>query len=189
MFNPTKISGQHQQEMMKKQFNISTSKQSELRRIAAKSSDKSLRFWGQKLGKSTMTPSQLRETLKKLAEEAKLSSIKHVDSRVKAFVVAKKRSEQDKIAKEQQEKLKQRSIAYRKWQRSKEVRGSIREEMERIEKERLSQDSKDNINQEREDKNSNKPVISASALSTEKTEDKENTAPQTPSPPLDLPLD
>jgi len=193
MFKSSELTGKQQQELLRKDYKISTSRQSSLRKIAAGSSDKSLRFWGSKIGKKTMTPSQFKETLKKIKQEEGTSNIKSVDSRVNSFMKSEKKAEIDKQLAVEKKVAHQRSVKYRKYLRikddseeKKDVRTRIREEMERREDARLGTNEQGNS----KTKTDQQPVISASQLDTHKEESGEtNNKPQSPETPLDLPLD
>jgi 3-methyladenine DNA glycosylase AlkC len=195
MFNSAQMTAKQQQEIMKKKFNIGSSSQSRLRAVAAKSSDKSLRFWGQRLGKKSMTPTQVKEILGKLSKEKKAPLIKNVETRVDTYKAEEKKIEQEKIAKIEKEEVLERSRKYRKYLRRgeesyefRDIRKDIREEMGRRERARLEGTS--NSKEVEKSDNKNKAVISASSLSTKKRGDnKENISLQGSVAPPDLPLD
>lgn len=193
MYNPAQITGKQQGDMMRKKFNISSSNQSKLRTLAAKSPDKSVRFWGQRLGKKTMTGSQVKDVLNKLSKEKGAPDIKNIDTRVEGFKTEEKKIEQQKIKQAEKERIKETSVKYRKYLHKREenpefrdIRKDLRDDMEKREQARLSGVSE---KAEKEEK-TNSAVISVSSLSTKKKEDNsQDSFPETSINPPDLPLD
>lgn len=142
MYSIAKLPGQFQKDLMRSKFKLDSRKLLELRKVAAQSDNRSLKFWGQKLGRQTMGRGQLEKTLQQLAKNTDIQTLKNIKSQIKSYITEEKEKEKAEQAAATQEKLKARSIAYRKYERIKETRGNIREELERIEAERFKEGGK-----------------------------------------------
>jgi hypothetical protein len=108
-FNTINISGKDQTKFFKG-LKMTTSKVTELKRGLIKSDDKSLRFKANQLGK-TMPTRSFKEVIKALDEES--PNIKNPERQVNAFILGKKKAEQEEAAKIQDAK-KQKFIEIRK---------------------------------------------------------------------------
>lgn len=195
MFNPTKFTGKLQEDVLKNKFKLNTNKIAELRRQADQSANPSIKFWGQRLGRTTMTKSQFEDTLKRLAKETEEQKLKHVERGIKSFVQETKAKEATAAEAAREEKTKTRSLAYRKYLRMKETRGNIRDELARIEAERFGQGGR-LINKLIDRGEGN---VASQATDNQQSNDQNQPVPTglndqlnplpVPKPPADLPLD
>lgn len=118
------LSAQLQRGLMKDKFKLTLVRQQELRKIAAKSGDKSLKFWGNKLGKRTMTLTQLKKTLNKLADAEGSPELKHVETSIKTYLDKVRATEAEKQDQAKKEEVRERNINYRRKSREEMRKGN-----------------------------------------------------------------
>lgn len=110
--NRAALTSQFTKDLMKNQFKLTNAKQQQLRRAAAKSGDKSLKFLSQKKGNLSLT--QLTKYLSGASKLDDAPELKNVETGIRAYLKEALKKEVDELAKEQKAKLVEKSVQYRK---------------------------------------------------------------------------